>query len=745
MAMTRDEAIRQFGERLRDVHEMDVHSDVYQKMLDIFGTGYDGATDKDAYLKSMEKLDDERPAMDVYWKNLARDFTGFIQSAPDEYNNGYYSNIAGFINRERAEKSNDVTFVDPYTTALSGRVQEDLDAQSGKNKKVLLTGTAMPSTSLGTSGSDLEKFLERFDTASVKPEDYERVIIPISAQFEPDPNNPQGTLPGHAFVLVWDTKDKKAMIVDQAGKGTHPDSKKKIKDLLVARGVTVSYNDEWLTGQNRNDCAAVASLIIEDALAGKALDDFKQKELYGNNNDFSKIDARHQEDQKLLLQAMFRVYENSPIFKIYCEAKGIDWNNINEDEKKRVIDGFKLFKDAGDFSLGDHTQDSPNNDFIAVVKPYVDEILAKHPKRQFTQYQDTEHPNALAYKHQDGSKIIITSETSAHIESKTLEDHMILCEHAKNMGCKNMDFGPYFKTHLEEAALLYLASLKTGMGVKNAPDIEKFKAFPQYDEIKLRLTVQQELKDLQEKKDALANNPDYKKQKEIMAQNVDKFKAFLNTGSPQQQVWVDLTEANKAAKKAKDDLTAGLEGATPEEKALLDKVRSEQHKNKAENKTETVAEIVTRLAGQGQQVDVSKVENLVTLHENVDASRAKVQVASNAFKAEIPNITAPEAKEYCEAWVAAQANPVYRAFRDAEAGYKNRIDAAFDEYLGNCTPEQRVERIVGLKEGLTGQAMSDAEKTQLKDNTYHPEGQKMEDKQKVDITQLIYARSYRGM
>ncbi len=716
-------------------------------MLDKLLAGFDNTPEnkRDHYVDSMdvtEAFKMNRPAVDIMWQGLH--MSEFISRAANDYGSGYKTCCEAFYNRERAANRNDVTFLDPHTIGQSkADVSRDLSAQGTKSKKYLVTGSA---TVLGNDSSDLEKFFN--NVGQSKLEEFERVVIPISAQFEPDPNNPQGVLPGHAFVLVWDTRAKQAMIVDQAGKDSHPESKKKIEELLQARGVAVSRNKDWLTGQNRNDCAAVASLIVEDALAGKPLADFDKKELYGNNNDFSKIDARHQEDQKLVLQSMFHIYENSPIFKVYCDVKGINWDNISEDEKKRVIDGFKLFKDAGDFSLGDHTQDSPNNDFIAQIKPYVEEVLAKHPKRQFTQYQDEEHPNALAYKHSDGSKIIIASETSAHIESKTLEDHMILCEHAKNMGCKNMDFGPYFKTHLDEAALMYLAALKTGMGIKNAPDIEKFKDLPQYDEIKLRLTVQQELKDLQEKKEALANDSDYKKQKEIMAQNVDKFKEFLNTGSPQQQVWVDLTEANKAAKKAKDDLTAGLEGATPEEKALLDKVRSEQHKNKAENKTETVAEIMTRLAGQGQQVDatlVSKVENLVTLHENVDASRAKVQVASNAFKAEIPNITAPEAKEYCEAWVAAQANPAYRAFRDAEAGYKNRINAAFDEYLGNCTPEQRVERIVGLKEGLTGQAMSDAEKTQLKDNTYHPEGQKMEDKQKVDITQLIYARSYRGM
>lgn len=740
MAMTQDEAKASFEELLGKAG-LSAGSADYTQMLSTMMDRFNAATDKDAFVQSMGTIDVEKPSVDNAWQTLSSRYQAFIDSPADNYGAGYDVDAIAFINREKARGRNDVTYLDPHTVRKEKTLIEDIQAQDGKTKKYLLTGTASVLADENTS-SDLKTFLTTLKDRGLLDQ-YEHIVIPLAFLDEP------GKTEGHATTLVWDVRAKAAMIVDQCGgDASYPQSKAEVKRILGEFGVgNVSYNQEALTGENRKDCACVSSMVVNDVLAGKGFSDFTAG-CYGSDADTSRIDANHQNDQKLLQQALFNMYKNSPVFQLYCETKNINWDSISDDEKKRVMDDFKLFQVGGDFNSGDRSQESPDNDFIRVVKPYMDAIWEKHPKRQFTQYRDEEYPNALAYKHQDGSKVIITSETSAQIESRTLEDHLVICEYAKNMGCKNIDFGPYFKTHLDEAALLYLAALKTGMGIKNAPDIEKFKDLPQYDEIKLRQTVQQELKDLQEKKEALTNDPDYKRQREIMAQHVGEFKAFLNSGSPQQQAWVDLTEANKAAKKAREDLNAGLEHATPEAKAVLDKVRAEQHKNRDENRTESVSEILTRLSDRGQQPApelATEVEGLIQLHDDLAAKRAAIHPAVEAFKAEIPNITAPGAKEYCEAFVAAQGNPAYKAYREAEAGYKGRVNAAFDEYFRDCTPEQRVERIVALKERMSGQKVSAAESAQIKDNSYQPDGQKAQDKCKENIVQAIYAQSYRGM
>ena len=114
-------------------------------------------------------------------------------------------------------------------------------------------------------------------------------------------------------------------------------------------------------------------------------------------------------------------------------------------------------------------------------------------KQEFEEYKDEEHPEHLFFKDKKNDKNIIAfaSKSEGYVEGEQAAfDELV--KTAQNMGKEIVNFGK-FEKHPEYKALLYLACLKFGMKMKNAPEIEELKEYPEYKEIK-RIDLKGKLK-----------------------------------------------------------------------------------------------------------------------------------------------------------------------------------------------------------------------------------------------------------
>ena len=105
-------------------------------------------------------------------------------------------------------------------------------------------------------------------------------------------------------------------------------------------------------------------------------------------------------------------------------------------------------------------------------------------KQEFEEYKDEEHPEHLFFKDKKNDKNIIAfaSKSEGYVEGEQAAfDELV--KTAQNMGKETVNFG-IFEKHPEYKARLYLACLKFGMKMKNAPELEALKQYPEYKEIR---------------------------------------------------------------------------------------------------------------------------------------------------------------------------------------------------------------------------------------------------------------------
>ncbi len=105
-------------------------------------------------------------------------------------------------------------------------------------------------------------------------------------------------------------------------------------------------------------------------------------------------------------------------------------------------------------------------------------------KQEFEEYKDEEHPEHLFFKDKKNDKNIIAfaSKSEGYVEGEQAAfDELV--KTAQNMGKETVNFGK-FEKHPEYKARLYLACLKFGMKMKNAPELEALKQYPEYKEIR---------------------------------------------------------------------------------------------------------------------------------------------------------------------------------------------------------------------------------------------------------------------
>ena len=508
-----------------------------------------------------DEIADKTPGVYLF-NNMPLSLKEFCAAPQDQYNGGYEIGVITLINREKARNNNDkVSFVDPsFVGDDSAKLQSELNKQTGKD--FLLTGII--------DNGMMNHFMTCLGNNA---QDYGKIIIPFALD-----NNVEGQV-GHAVTLVLDAKHHTADIIDQMGEqGSRPSYgnsidalKENLKENLGYDNIT--YNQDSLTDRNRMDCACVASMVANDIIAGQTPETYTETD----------VDQNHQNDQKLARQALFNLYYNDDKFKEFLTAEGKDWKTLSDDEKQDLIAQYGDL--APDQQYDTEARDNADERFKLVVKPHIEEIFRNSERGQgFKLYDDPTYPHALAYRHDDGSKLIITGETSGRIESKNAADHENLCELALRMGCNNMNFGPYFQEHLDEAALLYAASLKKGLGIKNAPDVEKLKEFPQYNYIKKTLlkraleTDKDNIASSQKNlKEFLQNDTKYGELNQAFA---DKLNALTTIEPQDQNPWYVLQKLK----------TTSLDTLSDAEKATKEAYEADHQKFETDDKFKTAFE-----------------------------------------------------------------------------------------------------------------------------------------------------------
>lgn len=169
-------------------------------------------------------------------------------------------------------------------------------------------------------------------------------------------------------------------------------------------------------------------------------------------------------------------------------------------------------------------------------------VFLKEKNRDFSPFQDTpdpDHPDHLFFKDAKNNTIAFASKEQAYVEGEQAAfDELVVS--AQKMGKNKINFGK-FEQHPEYKARLYLACLKHGMEMKNAPELEELKQYPEEYKKIVHLIVRDE-KIQQDIKNA-SENDNYKK---LVENLLTKQEAAAGKAED--------SEENKAAKKAHTEL-----------------------------------------------------------------------------------------------------------------------------------------------------------------------------------------------
>lgn len=426
----------------------------------------------------------------------ARTLNEFISSPADTYP-GMASTDITLLQREKSYGKS--AFIDPYyinaqTDPKTAFAQEARSPFAINQPQTLMTGCIDIVDGMTEPASLLKDTLQLIKDSGT----FDKVIIPIGCH-EGDNR--------HSIALVIESQNggnlNKAFIIDQLGNGSprpYDKTKKAIAATLAQFGFQsgdIQENQQPLTalhnGQNRNDCATVTSMVINAALDNK-LPDFIQNVPHDN----AEIDNCHQQDQETALNALRTVCEDNPLFKLWLKAHGYDSVYAIPDDQRQAF--------YMEFQNGLHPQEQVTE--VDELQPaaqnlaWKDDVnskfapIAARYQRPFNRIDNINEPH-LRYE-LSGSKITYQNTGSVLVESNKLDDFMIICETSKELGRNTISFGN-FAQHPEYKAMLYLACLKTGMKMKNAPNLDSLRAYPQeYTQIQ-QLLAQKEQQERQAK------------------------------------------------------------------------------------------------------------------------------------------------------------------------------------------------------------------------------------------------------
>lgn len=425
-----------------------------------------------------------------------RTLNEFISAPADTYP-GMSSTDITLVQYSRSLR--ECNFIDPYYINAQPNPKDTFDQETSfhllsRYSKTLMTGCIDIVDGMTEPASLLKDTLQLIKDSGK----FDKVIIPIGCH---EGEN------RHSIALVIESQNggslNKALIVDQLGNSSprpYDKTKTAIADTLAQFGFQsgdIQENKQPLTallnGQNRNDCATITSMVMNAALNDN-LQDFIQNAPHDN----AEVDNWHADDQAYAKEALYDICRQNPLFRLWLKANGytsiyevpadqrqtfcMDFqNNLHPQDQVTQVD--ELEPPTRNLAW----KDDVNSKFVPVAARY---------QRPFNRMDNVNEP-LLRYELSD-SKITYQNTGSVLVESNKLDDFMIICETSKELGRNTISFGN-FTQHPEYKAMLYLACLKTGMKMKNAPDLDSLRAYPQeYTQIQ-QLLAQKEQQERQAK------------------------------------------------------------------------------------------------------------------------------------------------------------------------------------------------------------------------------------------------------
>lgn len=434
------------------------------------------------------KYEDYKEHHDVFvdYDSLHDTIADYCGSKESDYEKGTYQSVSSLIAYKTAKERN-VCFVDTPLVQYSKK-----DKATELKTRIDASKKAFPKSStivLGPVETCCEKDSKKvFDPqtlstilSSKEIQGFDTAIMPVSLT-----DNEKGIRHMVSLILYKDEKDgkRKAMLIDQCGKDAYKDSKDKIKDLLATNGYELAYEPDRIM-DNRNDCAIFAAMI-NDAAVTKSAADLKTyiEELTAKpqNDKAAEVDNYNQECKKQVLDAYWDIYAANPLFEQYLKASGVDISTLDEAQKMQYL---KAFNNGGVLAVEDELT---NDDRVSdpAWKDEVRKAVAETNRalsQDFKEYADAEHPDHLFFRDQNNASNIIAfaNKEKAYVEGEQAAfDQLVVT--AKNLGKDTIAFGT-FEKHPEYRAKLYLACLKHGLKMKNAPELESLKEYPEYTAI----------------------------------------------------------------------------------------------------------------------------------------------------------------------------------------------------------------------------------------------------------------------
>lgn len=476
----------------------------------------------------------------------------FVDKQPGNYNGGMGIVPLNHVMRETA-KHQLCDFADMRDLSV---LEKALDEQKNSGQDILLCSAQ--DLDKNTKTENMTHIVTALETIK-NSNKYKKIMFPLGA-------SNYGV--SHAMALA--VEGNNAYIFEQfGGDQAYAEAKYDIANALHAAGYTVYMNPKKLTERNRLDCATVTTHIITEAIYADSL----QTLLHDTKNKsplFSaqEIDEQHKLDQQYASFALKDIQEghrddrNKSEDVLLLQKLLSKSSSLSLENRLSLISEFWNAENKEEFVA---TYKSPNDEEVLTVdgqlpeadpdQKWKDEVRQAVRKandqlqNNFQEYQNNDYPKHLFFK--DGNNdLAFASKQQAYVggEQKAFDE---LCATAVNLGKNTINFGK-FEKHPEYKAMLYLACLKHGLKMTNAPEMEELKQYPQFEEINKIITTQQKRAELKNK----------------MAQTRQAFnetQEICNNDPEYQALKKDLDEAKKSGDK--DAISAAKEALNGNENA----------------------------------------------------------------------------------------------------------------------------------------------------------------------------------
>ena len=487
------------NQQLEDIfNAMHIPKEVQEKIL----ASLNDSAAKDALIRECENYNNDYHEISVNYQDHHDSIDRYYNLKENDYGTGTYTVVSSLVTWKIAQK-HDVCFVDSIFTGTSGKNKDtelktriEASKNKAKNPQTIVLGPIETSrTENGKTVFDPNTLSIILNSAEIK--NSETAIMPLALT---DATN--GKRHMVSLILRPNAKSGKpeASLIDQCGRDAYKESKDQIKDLLQKSGFNLTYEPDRIM-DNRNDCAIFAAMI-NDAAIGKSADELKtyienvQKK--SQDEKAAEVDKYNGQCKQITLNAYWEVCTADPLFKQYLKASGVDISTLDNAQKMQYL---KEFNSGGVLTVEDNQND---DDRVSdpIWKQEIREAVEKANQelsQKFEEYTDSEHPDRLFFRDQNnaGNIIAFASKEQAYVEGEQAAfDQLVVT--AKKMGKDTIAFGS-FEKHPEYRAKLYLACLKHGLKMTNAPELDSLQQYPEYAAIQNIISGEEKKKSEEEK------------------------------------------------------------------------------------------------------------------------------------------------------------------------------------------------------------------------------------------------------